>query len=159
MIDTVAPQVTQLGYNQSTGQVRVNSQDSGSGLSSVVWSNPANYQIIATAGRNAGQTINSATLRMVSASFYPSATYNLILDRKSGPRPQTVQVNLKASQLTDVAGNPATGVTSQILGTTKIIKQLPKGVAKTIQNSRNDTSISNKILNFILPTGMRSKRF
>ncbi len=159
MIDTVAPQVTQLGYNQSTGQVRVNSQDSGSGLSSAVWSNPANYQIIATAGRNAGQTINSATLRMVSASSYPSATYNLILDRKSGPRPQTVQVNLKASQLTDIAGNPATGVTSQILGTTKIIKQLPKGVAKTIQNSRNDTSISNKILNFILPTGMRSKRF
>ncbi len=159
IIDTIAPQVTQLGYNKVTGQVRVNAQDSGSGLSSATWSNSANYQIIATAGRNAGQQINSATLRMVSATSYPEATYNLILDRRSGPRPQSVQVTLKTSSLTDQAGNAATGVTSQILGTSKIIKQLPKGVARTIQNSRTDTSVTNKILNFILPTGLRSKRF
>ena len=159
IIDTIAPQVTQLGYNKVTGQVRVNAQDSGSGLSSATWSNSANYQIIATAGRNAGQQINSATMRMVSANSYPQATYNLILDRRSGPRPQSVQVTLKTSSLTDQAGNAATGVTSQILGTSKIIKQLPKGVAKTIQNSRTDTSVTNKILNFILPTGLRSKRF
>jgi hypothetical protein len=159
IIDTVAPQVTQLGYNKVTGQVRVNAQDSGSGLSSATWSNSANYQIIATAGRNAGQQINSATSRMVSATSYPQATYNFILDRRSGPRPQSVQVTLKTSSLTDQAGNAATGVTSQILGTSKIIKQLPKGVAKTIQNSRTDTSVTNKILNFILPTGLRSKRF
>jgi len=159
VIDTTAPQVTQIGYNISTGQVRINAQDFGSGLTNPNWANAGNYQIIATSGRNSGQSIAAATFRMVSTTAYPQATYNMILNRGFGPRPRSIQVSLNTTNLTDAAGNTVTGQTVYQVGNSKIINQLPKGVAQTIQNNRQDTSLANKILNLILPTGARSKRF
>ncbi len=159
VIDTVAPAVTQIGYNVSTGQVRINAQDFGSGLNNTSWANALNYQITATAGRNAGQPISAATFRMVSTTAYPQATYNMILNRGFGPRPRSIQLSLNTTTLTDAAGNAVNGQTVYQVGNSKIINQLPKGVAQTIQNSRQDTSLANKILNLILPTGSRVKRF
>lgn len=159
VIDTTAPQLVEIGYNQTTGQVRVNAQDYGSGLNNAAWSNSTNYSVIAASGRNSGGQINAASFRMVSTSAYPQATYNVILDRKFGPRPQRVQVTLNSNALTDVAGNAVSGTTTQVVGNSKIIKQLPKGVAQSIQNSRKNTSILNQIVNMILPTGARTKRF
>lgn len=159
VIDTTAPVITQIGYNVTTGQVRINAQDFGSGLQESAWATPGNYQFTAASGRYNGQQINAQTFRMVSTKAYPQATYNIILDRGFGPRPQKIQVNANTASLTDVAGNAATGATSQTLGTSKIIKQLPKGVAQTIQNSRKNTSILNQLVNMIIPTGARTKRF
>ena len=159
VIDTTAPVISQIGYNRTTGQVRINAQDFGSGLNDAAWSSPGNYQFTAAAGRYNGQQINAQTFRMVSTKSFPQATYNIILDRGFGPRPQKIQVNVNAASLTDSAGNSATGVTSQTLGNSKIINQLPKGVAQTIQNSRKNTSILNQIVNMIIPTGARTKRF
>lgn len=159
VIDTVAPVVSQIGYSVATGQVRINASDYGSGVAKSAWGTPGNYQVMAIAGRRAGQSMPMATFRMVSTSSYPEATYNIILDRRFGPRPRKIQLSLNESNLADAAGNTITGTTAYQIGNSRIIKQLPKGVAATIQNSRNDTSLANKILNWILPTGARSPRF
>lgn len=159
VIDTVAPQISQIGYSVSTGQVRVNAQDYGSGLSRASWNAVGNYEIVSLTGRNAGHQIFPATFRMVSTTSYPEVTYNIILDRKFGPRPRKIQVTLNSTNLADVAGNTIQGTSTYQLSNSRIIKQLPKGVAATIQNSRTDTSLANKILNWILPTGARSPRF
>ena len=159
VIDTTSPEITQIGYNVTTGQVRINAQDYGSGLVNTKWANAANYQILATSGRNSGQAITAATFRMVSTNAYPQATYNMILNRGFGPRPRTIQVSVNSTNLTDAAGNSLAGQTTYQVGNSKIIDQLPKGVAQTIQNNRKNTSLANQILNLILPTGARTKRF
>ena len=159
VIDTTAPEVSQIGYNVATGQVRINAHDYGSGLVNTSWGNAANYQITATSGRNSGQQIGAATFRMVSTTAYPQATYNMILNRGFGPRPRSIQVSLNTTNLKDAAGNTVTGQTTFQIGNSKIINQLPKGLAQTIQNNRKDTSLANQILNLILPTGARTKRF
>lgn len=159
VIDTVAPQISQVGYNISTGQIRINVQDFGSGIDRNSFGAAGNYQVMSLAGRNAGQIINPATFRMVSTTSYPEVTYNMILDRRSGPRPRRVQLSLNTAHLSDSAGNTFEGQSTYVLTNSRIIGQLPKGVAATIMNSRKDTSLANKILNWILPTGARTPRF
>ncbi len=159
VIDTVGPIVTQIGYNQFSGQVRINAADSGSGLAESYWTSPLNYRIVSMSGRQMGQSISAGKLRNVASTGTAEGTYNMVLDRKAGPRSRKVRVTIDRESLTDVAGNPTQTQAVHDLTSSRIVGQLPKGLAYTVQTSRNDTSLANRIVNMILPTGLRLPRF
>lgn len=159
VIDTAGPVVTEVGYNQFSGQVRINASDTGSGLNETNWVSPLNYRIVNISGRQIGQTISAGKLRNVETTGSTEGTFNMVLDRKTGPRPRKVRVTLVRERLTDVAGNAAQSQETYDVKTSRIVSQLPKGLAYTVQSSRNDTSLANRIVNMILPTGLRIPRF